>query len=212
MAYVVARPRGRFEIRESVHTAKGPRARSLANFADLTDDVLATARDRASRPFDPEAVRASARRALSRRASARRDPARRDPARRDPARRDPARRDPARRGRMPAPAPPPSRRSPGHADSADSPNSPGRPAPTPRAARRFVASSRRMADSLEARPPAPGSGGERDPGDILIDLLDFAEQITAFTPERAPAELTFPPLAEVVAATAERRAGGGPEG
>ena len=40
MAYVVARPRGRFEIRESVHTPKGPRARSLANFAHLTDEVL----------------------------------------------------------------------------------------------------------------------------------------------------------------------------
>ena len=42
MAYVVARPKGRFEIRESVHTPKGPRARSLANFPELTDDVLAT--------------------------------------------------------------------------------------------------------------------------------------------------------------------------
>jgi hypothetical protein len=63
MAYVVARPRGRFEIRESVHTDKGPRARSLANFAHLSDEVLATARARASRPFDAEAVRASARRA-----------------------------------------------------------------------------------------------------------------------------------------------------
>ena len=57
MAYVVARPKGRFEIRESVHTPKGPRARSLANFADLTDDVLARAGGRASRPFDAEAVR-----------------------------------------------------------------------------------------------------------------------------------------------------------
>jgi hypothetical protein len=63
MAYVVARPKGRFEIRESVHTEKGPRARSLANFAHLTDEVLAAARARASRPFDVDAVRASARRA-----------------------------------------------------------------------------------------------------------------------------------------------------
>ncbi len=54
MAYVVARPKGRFEIRESVHTHKGPRARSLANFARLSDEVLATARRRASRPFDTE--------------------------------------------------------------------------------------------------------------------------------------------------------------
>ncbi len=63
MAYVVARPKGRYEIRESVHTSKGPRARSLANFAALTEEVLETAGRRASRPFDPAAVRASARRA-----------------------------------------------------------------------------------------------------------------------------------------------------
>ncbi len=63
MAYVVARPRGRFEIRESVHTSKGPRARSLAGFTRLTDEVLATAGRRATRPFDAEAVRASAARA-----------------------------------------------------------------------------------------------------------------------------------------------------
>jgi hypothetical protein len=63
MAYVVARPRGRFEIRESVHTPEGPRARSLASFAVLTDEVLARARERAVRPFDTDAVRASATRA-----------------------------------------------------------------------------------------------------------------------------------------------------
>ena len=65
MAYVVARPRGRYEIRESVHTPKGPRARSLVNFSHLDDEVLARARRRASRPFDTDAVRASARRAVA---------------------------------------------------------------------------------------------------------------------------------------------------
>ncbi len=65
MAYVVARPKGRFEIRESVHTPQGPRARSLAGFTRLTDKVLVTARRRASRPFDAEAVRASAARAAA---------------------------------------------------------------------------------------------------------------------------------------------------
>jgi hypothetical protein len=60
MAYVVARPKGRFEIRESVHTPKGPRARSLANFAHFDDAVLDRARRRASRPFDAEGVRAAA--------------------------------------------------------------------------------------------------------------------------------------------------------
>jgi hypothetical protein len=63
MAYVVARPRGRFEIRESVHTPEGSRARSLVGFTELTDQVLAKAGERASRPFDADAVRASAARA-----------------------------------------------------------------------------------------------------------------------------------------------------
>ena len=63
MAYVVARPKGRFEIRESLHTPKGPRARSLANFEVLTNEVLTTARARAVRPFDPAAVLAAADRA-----------------------------------------------------------------------------------------------------------------------------------------------------
>lgn len=62
MAYVVRRPRGRFEIRESVHTPRGPRARSLASFSELNEEVLGAAARRAQRPFDPEGVRASARR------------------------------------------------------------------------------------------------------------------------------------------------------
>jgi hypothetical protein len=65
MAYVVVRPKGRYEIRESLHTPKGPRSRTLANFEQLTDKVLATARLRASRPFDLDAVRASAEKARS---------------------------------------------------------------------------------------------------------------------------------------------------
>jgi hypothetical protein len=63
MAYVVARPKGRFEVRESSHTPKGPRARSLAGFAVLGDEVLAKAARRAERPFDADAVIASGRRA-----------------------------------------------------------------------------------------------------------------------------------------------------
>ncbi len=63
MAYVVVRPKGRFEIRESIHTPAGPRARSLVGFEALTDEVLATAALRAQRPFDLEAVLASGRRA-----------------------------------------------------------------------------------------------------------------------------------------------------
>jgi hypothetical protein len=63
MAYVVARPRGRFEIRESLHTPDGPRAHSLAGFGVLTDAVLAKAAQRAQRPFYAAAVLASGRRA-----------------------------------------------------------------------------------------------------------------------------------------------------
>jgi len=66
MAYVVARRGGRFEIRESLHTAKGPRSRTLAGFDVLTDDVLAAAARRAQRPFDSEAVIRSGRRAGAR--------------------------------------------------------------------------------------------------------------------------------------------------
>jgi hypothetical protein len=66
MAYVVARHSGRFEIRESLHTAKGPRARTLAGFSVLTDDVLSAAARRAQRPFDSDAVLRSGRRAGAR--------------------------------------------------------------------------------------------------------------------------------------------------
>lgn len=63
MAYVVARRNGRFEVRESFHTPDGPRARSLAGFHVLTDEVLAKAARRAQRPFNVEAVLTSGRRA-----------------------------------------------------------------------------------------------------------------------------------------------------
>ena len=66
MTYVVARRRQgerSYEIRESELTDRGPRARSLASFRVLDDAVLAKARARALRPFDPAAVRASAHRA-----------------------------------------------------------------------------------------------------------------------------------------------------
>jgi len=66
MAYVVARRSGRFEIRESLHTAKGPRSRTLAGFSVLTDDVLSAAAPRAQRPFDSDAVLRSAERAGAR--------------------------------------------------------------------------------------------------------------------------------------------------
>jgi len=76
MAYVAARRNGRFEIRESVHTPKGPRARSLAGFEVLSDEVLTRAEGRAVRPFDADAVIASGRRAGAEVAVARDTPAR----------------------------------------------------------------------------------------------------------------------------------------
>jgi hypothetical protein len=65
MTYVIARHRQRepsYEIRESELTDRGPRARSLATFRVLDDGVLARARARALRPFDPAAVLAAAQR------------------------------------------------------------------------------------------------------------------------------------------------------
>jgi hypothetical protein len=60
MAFVVARPHGRYEIRESRHTPAGPRARTLATFRVLTPDVLAKARGKARGDFDVNKIRARA--------------------------------------------------------------------------------------------------------------------------------------------------------
>jgi len=140
MAYVVARPRGRYEIRESVHTPKGPRARSLANFSRLDDEVLARARRRASRPFDADAVRASAARAATTRTAT-------------------------------------------------------APDVIPRHERpetlQFVGASRRMARALER---TPERAARQDPGDALIDLLGFVDQIQGFRAAGRADPLRFPPL------------------
>jgi hypothetical protein len=63
MSYVVARPGGRFEIRQSRLTPKGPRSRALATFRVLTDDVLVHASQRAGQALDEPELRRSARRA-----------------------------------------------------------------------------------------------------------------------------------------------------
>jgi len=63
MAYVVARAGGRFEVRESALTRRGPRGRTLATFRALTPGVLAHAEQRAGHPLDRHALRRSARRA-----------------------------------------------------------------------------------------------------------------------------------------------------
>ncbi|HTK17037.1 MAG TPA: hypothetical protein VL769_11640 [Acidimicrobiia bacterium] len=56
MAFLVARKDGRFEIRESVATQAGPRARTLASFRELDDDVLDRAAANARRGFDRAAI------------------------------------------------------------------------------------------------------------------------------------------------------------
>ncbi len=61
MASIVARRDGRFEIRESLHTSRGPRSRTLAIFRNLTPEKLDQAVRRAVRPVDPDALRARAR-------------------------------------------------------------------------------------------------------------------------------------------------------
>jgi hypothetical protein len=56
MATITSRRDGRFEVRESVRTAAGPRSRTLVTFRRLTDEVLDVAARRASRPFDRGAI------------------------------------------------------------------------------------------------------------------------------------------------------------
>ena len=57
MAYIVSRKDGRFEIRESMATPRGPRSRTLATFRRLSDEVLDHAESRARTRFDRRAIR-----------------------------------------------------------------------------------------------------------------------------------------------------------
>jgi hypothetical protein len=50
MAFVVATKPGRFEVRESRNTPKGPRSRTLATFGELTEEVIEKVRTRAGKP------------------------------------------------------------------------------------------------------------------------------------------------------------------
>lgn len=62
VAYVTAKPGGRYEIRETRRTPSGPRATTLATFTVLNDEVLEQARSRALGTFDTDFVRRGARR------------------------------------------------------------------------------------------------------------------------------------------------------
>jgi hypothetical protein len=63
MAFVVSRPHGRWEIRESYATDDGPRARTLASFRSLSPAVIERASRSAHTPFDPARIVRAAKRA-----------------------------------------------------------------------------------------------------------------------------------------------------
>jgi hypothetical protein len=63
MSFVVPTKRGRFEVRESRSTPKGPRSQTLASFSELTDAVIEKAREKAVKPPGAEELRRAARRA-----------------------------------------------------------------------------------------------------------------------------------------------------
>jgi hypothetical protein len=63
MAFVVPTKPGRFEVRESHGTPRGPRSRTLASFRELTDEVVEKAREKAANPPSAQDLRAAARRA-----------------------------------------------------------------------------------------------------------------------------------------------------
>lgn len=63
MAFVVPVKSGRFEIRESESTPRGPRSRTLASFRELDDAVIEKARERAAKAIDATELRHAAKRA-----------------------------------------------------------------------------------------------------------------------------------------------------
>jgi len=60
MAFIVRRPADRFEIRESTATSRGPRARTLVSFVEMSDEVLDLAQERARGGLDRARLRARA--------------------------------------------------------------------------------------------------------------------------------------------------------
>jgi hypothetical protein len=63
MAYVVATHPGRFEVRESKATDKGPRSRTLASFRELTAEVIEKVQATAAKPPTAEELKKVALRA-----------------------------------------------------------------------------------------------------------------------------------------------------
>lgn len=60
MAYVVATYPGRFEVRESKATEKGPRSRTLVSFRELTDEVIEKVQASAAKPPTAEELKRAA--------------------------------------------------------------------------------------------------------------------------------------------------------
>lgn len=63
MAFIVPTKPGRFEIRESESTPRGPRSRTLASFRELDDAAIEKAQLKAAKPLDLGELRRVARRA-----------------------------------------------------------------------------------------------------------------------------------------------------
>ncbi|MBI5310255.1 MAG: hypothetical protein HZB14_04375 [Actinobacteria bacterium] len=63
MAYVVKGRGESWELRQSVHTADGPRSKTLATFSTLTSDAIERALSRSTAPLTAEQIEHAARRA-----------------------------------------------------------------------------------------------------------------------------------------------------
>jgi hypothetical protein len=63
MAFVTPTKPGRFEIRESISTSKGPRSHTLASFRELDDAVIERAQGKSAKALNATELRRAARRA-----------------------------------------------------------------------------------------------------------------------------------------------------
>lgn len=61
MAFIVPTKPGRFEVRESRATPKGPRSRTLVSFGELTEETIAKTQEKASKPVSAAELRRAAR-------------------------------------------------------------------------------------------------------------------------------------------------------
>lgn len=57
MAFVVSKPNGTWEVRESRRSPAGPRSRTLATFHEFTPEIADQVADRSSKPVDNDDIR-----------------------------------------------------------------------------------------------------------------------------------------------------------